>query len=146
MGVTFYYSSSEFSPYNACVGAPRILIVDDSVIIHSIFKATFARVGNVDLSFAKNGKEALEHIAASGAPSLIFLDVNMPVMNGLDFLGHLRDKGLLAGTRVVIVSTEGRSEDVQRGLDAGASAYVLKPFRPEDLSRVLREQLGWSGS
>jgi two-component system chemotaxis response regulator CheY len=128
------------------VGAPRILIVDDSVIIHSIFKATFARVGNVDLSFAKNGREALEHIAARGAPALIFLDVNMPVMNGLDFLGHLREQGLLVGTRVVIVSTEGRTEDVHRGLAAGAAAYILKPFKPEDLSRVLREQLGWSGS
>ena len=126
------------------VGVPRILIVDDSVIIHSIFKATFARVGDVDLSFAKNGKEALEHIAARGAPALIFLDVNMPVMNGLDFLGHLKTKGLLVDTKVVIVSTEGRSEDVQRGLEAGATAYVLKPFKPEDLSRVLREQLGWS--
>src|SRR5262245_46074354 len=124
------------------VAAPRILIVDDSVIIHSIFKATFSRVGNVDLSFAKNGKEALEHIASRGSPALIFLDVNMPVMNGLDFLGHLRAQGMLGGTKVVIVSTEGRHEDVQRGLDAGASAYVLKPFRPEDLSRVLREQLG----
>jgi CheY-like chemotaxis protein len=128
------------------VGAPQILIVDDSVIIHSIFRATFARVGDVDLSFAKNGKEALEHIAARGTPALIFLDVNMPVMNGLDFLGHLKGQGLLDNTKVVIVSTEGRSEDVQRGLDAGATAYVLKPFRPEDLSKVLREQLGWSST
>jgi len=126
------------------VGVPRILIVDDSVIIHSIFKATFARVGDVDLSFTKNGKEALEHIAAKGAPALIFLDVNMPVMNGLDFLGHLKTQGLLGSTKVVIVSTEGRNEDVQRGIEAGATAYVLKPFKPEDLSRILREQLGWS--
>ncbi len=111
----------------------RILVVDDSSMIRAVFRQSLGSARDCRVREARNGQEALDAIAADGEPDVIFLDVNMPVMDGLEFLATSAGAGLVERVPVVIVSTEGREEDVQRGLDAGAWAYLRKPFNPAEL-------------
>jgi two-component system chemotaxis response regulator CheY len=68
---------------------------------------------------------------------LILLDINMPRMNGLEFLVRIKGEEGLSGIPVVIVSTEGKDEDTLRGLEAGAAAYVKKPFAGEEILSII---------
>ncbi len=120
----------------------RILVVDDSSMIRALFRQSLASCKDYRVREARNGQEALDTIAADGEPDLIFLDVNMPVMDGLEFLATSAGAGLVERVPVVIVSTEGREEAVQRGLDAGARAYLRKPFNPGSLLPLCDKLLG----
>jgi two-component system chemotaxis response regulator CheY len=112
------------------------MVVDDSATMRALYKQTLARVAKTSLAFACDGQDALERIP-SFEPHVVVLDVNMPRMNGLELLGELRRLGLLETVRVVLVSTEGTDADVQRGLAAGASEYVKKPFKMAQISSVI---------
>lgn len=116
----------------------RILVVDDSALMHSMFEFTLAKLPGCSVSFAKNGLEALDKIASEGDPSLILLDINMPVMDGLEFMDQLRRADGGARIPVIIVSTEGKDEDVLRGLEAGARAYLRKPFTAQELHDIIQ--------
>jgi two-component system chemotaxis response regulator CheY len=115
----------------------RVLVVDDSSLMHTLMKHTLARRRDFEIGFAKNGKEALDIVAASGAPSLVLLDINMPVMNGLEFLDQLAVLGVKERVKVIIVSTEGSEQDVLRGLEAGARGYLRKPFKANELHDLI---------
>ena len=115
----------------------RILVVEDSSLVQSIVKVALRRYGTVEISTVNNGVEALEAIARDGEPDLMLVDINMPRMSGIEFLDELRGKGTVPRIPVIIVSTESEDHDVQRGLDAGARAYLKKPFRTDDLCRVI---------
>ena len=120
----------------------RILVVDDSPLIQSMLRILIARrLPEYQATIVTNGQEALQHINSRGAPDLILLDVNMPVMDGLTFMEHLRAAGLVEKVPVIIVSTEGKEEDVLRGLEAGAKGYLRKPFRAEDLYAIVKKIL-----
>ena len=114
----------------------RVLVVEDSSLVQSIVRAALRRY-SVDVECASNGVEALAAIARDGEPDLMLLDINMPRMSGLELLGELRASGTLSRLPVIIVSTEGSEADVQRGLDAGARAYLKKPFRPHELCQII---------
>jgi len=117
----------------------RILVVDDSSMIRALFRQSLTSVKDYRVREARNGQEALDAIASEGEPDLIFLDVNMPVMDGLEFLATSAGAGLVERVPVVIVSTEGRDEDVQRGMDAGARDYLRKPFNPAVLPSLVEK-------
>jgi CheY-like chemotaxis protein len=119
----------------------RILVVDDSELMHSLMKYTLSRLKEFEVSFAKNGKEALDFVTTMGEPSLILLDINMPVMDGMDLLRRLSVLGMTKRVPVIIVSTEGREADVLRGLEAGARAYLPKPFKAQDLHTMIERVL-----
>jgi len=119
----------------------RILVVDDSDLMHSLMKYTLSRLKDFEVCFAKNGKDALESVTNMGEPSLILLDINMPVMDGLEFLRKLVALGVVKRVPVIIVSTEGKDADVLRGLEAGARAYLRKPFRAQDLHTMIQKVL-----
>jgi two-component system, chemotaxis family, chemotaxis protein CheY len=123
----------------------RILVVDDSSMIRALFRQALTGVKDYRVREARNGQEALDAIVADGEPDLIFLDVNMPVMDGLEFLATSAGAGLVERVPVVIVSTEGRDEDVQRGMDAGARAYLRKPFNPATLAPLVEKLTGGAG-
>lgn len=119
----------------------RILVVDDSSFLHSILRISLRRYCDCQIGYAKHGAEALETLREA-EPDLILLDVNMPVMSGLEFLAHLKEGGVLDRVPVIIVSTEGEEEDVIRGLEAGATAYLRKPFKEVELHRLLDRVVG----
>ncbi len=97
-----------------------------------------------ELLHAADGLEALQRLGEDPAIDLILLDINMPNMNGLEFLETIKRDTALADIPVIIVSTEGKEEDTIRGLEAGAAAYIKKPFRSEEIL-VIIERLGQDG-
>lgn len=114
----------------------KALVIDDSSLIHKMFKLMLPHSTVV---CAADGREALQKLAAEPDVDLIFLDINMPAMNGLEFLAQVKADAALAQIPVIIVSTEGKEEDTIRGLRAGAAAYVKKPFRNEALQDLIRK-------
>jgi CheY-like chemotaxis protein len=115
----------------------RILVVEDSSLVQSIVKVALRRYEKLHVASASNGVEALASIARDGEPDLVLLDINMPQMSGLELLDELRASGVVPRVPVIIVSTESEPDDVKRGLDAGARAYLKKPFRTDDLCKVI---------
>lgn len=121
-----------------------ILVVDDSDLIHRMYDLVlmrYARTGT-EVIHAKNGKEALEKLQDRPNTNLILLDINMPVMSGIEFLKIIKSNKELQSIPVILVSTEGAEEDTLRGLEAGAAAYVTKPFLPEDLRKIIQKVVG----
>ena len=110
----------------------KVLVVDDSKLMHKMYEVMLRQY---PLVYALDGRQALERLGEHPDVELILLDINMPNMNGLEFLAALRAEG--NRTAVVIISTEGREEDTARGLEAGAAAYVKKPFRSDEILDVI---------
>lgn len=117
---------------------PKVLVVEDSNVLQMYYRQIFAKLAGYQVTFTKNGRQALDHIESSGMPDVVVLDINMPVMDGLEFLSHFRGDAERTPARVIIVTTEGREDDYKRGLEAGASAYLKKPFTPESLIEMLQ--------
>jgi two-component system, chemotaxis family, chemotaxis protein CheY len=117
----------------------KVLIVDDSKLLHRMFEMMLRQY---PLVHAYDGKEALERLAENGDVDLVLLDMNMPRMNGLEFLQAMKADARFKKIPVVLVTTEGSEEQTQRGLDAGAAAYVKKPFRNEELIAVVQRLTG----
>ena len=112
----------------------KVLVVDDSKLMHKMYEVMLRQYS---LVYALDGREALERLREHGDVDLVLLDVNMPNMNGLEFLAAVRAEGTRSDLPVVIISTEGREEDTARGLEAGAAAYIRKPFHSEEILDVI---------
>ena len=112
----------------------KVLVVDDSKLMHKMYEVMLRRYA---LLYALDGREALDRLREHGDIDLVLLDVNMPNMNGLEFLAEMRADEALAELPVVIISTEGREEDTARGLEAGAAAYIKKPFDTEEILEII---------
>jgi two-component system chemotaxis response regulator CheY len=133
------YGSNPFSAIEEeTIPMPKVLVVEDSNVLQMYYRQIFAKLAGYHVTFTKNGRQALDHIANNGMPDVVVLDINMPVMDGLEFLGHFRGDRKTPPARVIIVTTEGREDDYKRGLDAGASAYLKKPFTPDALIELLQ--------
>jgi len=117
----------------------KVLIVDDSKLLHRMFEMMLRQY---PLVHAYDGKEALERLAENDDVDLVLLDLNMPRMNGLELLEAMKGDARFKRIPVVLVTTEGSEEQTQRGLDAGAAAYVKKPFRNEELIAVVQRLTG----
>jgi two-component system chemotaxis response regulator CheY len=117
----------------------KILAVDDSALIHQMYKLFLSRYKSCKLVSAMNGAEALDRLAEQPDVDLILLDINMPVMNGLEFLERLRREPALSAIPVIIISTEGKEEDTVRGLKLGARGYVKKPFQASELHGLIEK-------
>jgi two-component system chemotaxis response regulator CheY len=115
--------------------ATKILVIDDSKLIHKMFEVML-RPHN--LVHAYDGQEGLHRLAENADVGLILLDVNMPRMNGLEFLGEVKGNADLAEIPVVVISTEGREEDTERAMEAGAAEYIKKPFQSESVLNVVQ--------
>ena len=122
----------------------RALIVDDSAVMRKVIERALRQAG-LELSEvlqASNGEEALqllrENQGGSAPLSLILSDINMPVMDGLQFLETRRQENLAQGVPVVMITTEGNESFVLRAIAAGAQGYICKPFTAEQVKvRVL---------
>jgi two-component system chemotaxis response regulator CheY len=117
------------------VSSGTFLVVDDSKLHHQMYQLIFTRedLAGSTLLHAYNGREGYELFMAHPELTLVFLDLNMPVMNGLEFLHRRRAESMHPLIPVVLVTTESTAEDEARGLEAGAWGYLTKPFAPEQL-------------
>jgi two-component system chemotaxis response regulator CheY len=116
----------------------KVLVVDDSSLIHQMYRLVLNRY-NCTIADAMNGQEALEVLAVQNDIELILLDINMPVMNGLQFLEKASPLGIVSRIPVIIISTEGKEEDTIRGLKLGARGYLKKPFHPASLHEMIEK-------
>ncbi len=121
----------------------NVLIVDDSRAMRAVIKKTISMSGfKMDQCLeAGNGREALDVLARDWV-DIIISDINMPEMNGLEFLGELKKDSLLKAIPVIVISTEGSERHVQDAYDLGARGFIKKPFLPEEIKKVLYEVLG----
>jgi two-component system chemotaxis response regulator CheY len=119
------------------------LVVDDSKLHHQMYKVVFSRgkLAGSTVHYATNGREGYTLLAAHRELTLVFLDLNMPEMNGLEFLERRRTEKLHLHVPVVLVTTEGTTDDEARGRAAGAWDYLRKPFKPADLEAVVERFL-----
>ena len=117
----------------------KILAVDDSALIHQMYKLFLSRYKNCKLVSAMNGLEALDKLGQEDGIDLILLDINMPVMNGLEFLQRVQKEPAYQAIPVIIISTEGKEEDTIRGLKMGAKGYVKKPFHASELHGLIEK-------
>jgi two-component system, chemotaxis family, chemotaxis protein CheY len=118
----------------------KILIVDDSALIHQMYKMVLMRY-NCTIVTAQNGRIGLDKLAQHPDVDLVLLDINMPVMNGLEFIKKVKELGTYEHIPIVISSTEGREEDTEQGIALGASGYVTKPVQPSELHGVIEALL-----
>lgn len=119
-----------------------ILIIDDSSVQRMHMKSLIYACPDHRCSVleAGNGREALAVVEAS-TPDLVFCDVHMPVMNGLEFLVRFRHSPLRAAIPVVMVTTLSDRHTMRAAMSAGAAAYLIKPYKDETLMRTLDRQL-----
>ncbi|GFE59386.1 response regulator [Geobacter sp. AOG1] len=123
----------------------KILVVDDSALIHQMYRLVMNGYG-CEIVDAMNGQEALDILAKQHDIQLILLDINMPVMNGIQFLHKAAPLGIPRRIPVIIISTEGKEEDTVRGLSLGARGYVKKPFQPADLHALIGKVMAGSAA
>ena len=112
--------------------AKTILIVDDSTSLRVVVKIALMRAG-YDVIEAGDGKEGLAALDKAGKVNLIVSDVNMPNMDGITFVTHVKQHPRHKFTPVIMLTTEGQDEKKQLGRAAGAKAWIVKPFNPPQL-------------
>jgi DNA-binding response OmpR family regulator len=121
------------------VSEPLILVADDDDDILLLVTTRLKRDG-FNVIEARSGAEALT-LAQTRRPDIAVLDVGMPGLDGLQVLEQIRADDTLRGMRVLLLTAKAQESDVRRGYDAGADAYVRKPFSPTELSARVRELL-----
>ena len=119
---------------------PLVLCADDDEDILSLVSLRLRRAG-YEVATAADGDEAIE-IARARRPVLAVLDVMMPKRTGYEVLAELRGDEALRTMKVILLSARVQESDVTRGLEAGADAYVAKPFKAQDLVTKVQELLG----
>jgi CheY-like chemotaxis protein len=117
----------------------NILVAEDERDIRELIQFTLGFAGHT-VTTASNGAEALE-LAQKMTPELILMDVRMPRMTGYEACREMKKLDHLKNTPVVFLSAKGQDEEIQTGLEAGATAYILKPFAPQDLIQRVGELL-----
>lgn len=110
----------------------RVLIVDDSSAIRAFVRATLEEHGEVDVTEARTGFEALQ-VLPRELFQLVIVDINMPDINGLELISLMRKSERYLHTPLLIITTEVSARDRERGLALGANGYLAKPFTSEQL-------------
>ncbi len=113
----------------------QVLIVDDSHSIRELLTSVLSRAG-FDVTSANDGKSGLQS-AKTAAYDLVITDVNMPEMDGIELLSNLRKLPEYSFKPILILTTEFSSEMKQKGKDAGATGWLVKPFDPDKLIEVI---------
>jgi len=109
----------------------HILVAEDERDIRELINFMLMFAGHT-VTLAANGAEAVE-MAAQARPDLILMDVRMPRMSGYEACRQIKSSDQLKDVPLVFLSAKGQDDEIQSGLDAGAVAYILKPFTPEEL-------------
>jgi two-component system, chemotaxis family, chemotaxis protein CheY len=119
----------------------KILVVDDSQMVRAEVDRILTAAG-FRVAGAVDGLDALEKLAAAADTRLVVCDVNMPRMNGLAFLERIQRDGMRVP--VVMLTTEGQVELIERAKALGAKGWIVKPFKPELLVAAAKKLTGAS--
>lgn len=115
-----------------------ILIVEDSTTTRSLIRAVIEELGDFNIVEAPTGFDALKLLPAQDF-DLVVTDINMPDINGLELINFVRSNQRYSNIPLIIVTTERSEEDKKRGMALGATAYVTKPFKAQELQDVVRK-------
>ena len=120
----------------------KLLIVDDEAHIRMLIEQTLEDLEDegVELLFADNGEKAL-NIIQEEKPNLVFLDVMMPKMNGMEVCHKVKKELGLDEVYIILLTAKGQEVDRQKGLEMGADRYMTKPFDPDEMLSVAEEIL-----
>lgn len=122
---------------------PRVLVVDDSIVVRQVLTLTLRQLPEflyATIEQVSNGALALKKLEAARY-DLVLSDIRMPYLDGLELVRHVRQTMRDLTTPIVLISTLGTQEDIQRGMEAGATAYIIKPLSPHHIRIALRELL-----
>ncbi len=114
----------------------KAIVVDDSRTTRLVLSKMLGEI-DVEVSTAGDGREALEVLEKEGAPDLMLIDWNMPVMNGYELVQAVRADSSYDSVRLMMVTTETGMENVMQALEAGANEYVMKPFTKDTILEKL---------
>lgn len=118
-----------------------ILIVDDSATVRVAVKMALKK--DYDILEAKNGKDALakaeSHFASGKRLNLIITDINMPIMGGLEFIKEIKKNRSAKFIPILVLTTESQDSMKMEGKKAGATGWLVKPFKPEQLQGIVKK-------
>ena len=126
------------------MSSKSLLVVDDSATMRQLLCMTLTRVDGItqaNITEASDGKEALDKVR-SGSFDLVLTDIRMPRMDGLEFIRSVRSELNDQALPIIIISTKGADEDVQLGMNLGASGYLSKPISMTRLKEMVTTFLG----
>lgn len=121
----------------------NVLIVDDSATSRTYIRKTLllSEVSIGALNEAVDGKQCLE-ILEKNPTDLLFLDINMPVLSGMEVIDQMKQKGLMEKVSVVIISSEGSTKRIDELRSKGIHEFLRKPYTPEYFKEVLTKIIG----
>ncbi|MCI0433864.1 MAG: response regulator [Gemmatimonadetes bacterium] len=118
-----------------------ILVIEDDRIVLRLLDHMFTRRG-YRVSVAADGREACSLIEEGEPPSLVLLDVMLPYLDGFEVIRRIRERPDWKDVPIIMLTAKAQERNVVRALDAGASDYVVKPFKPEELIARVRRFVG----
>ena len=120
------------------------LVVEDSPMMRQLLVFALSRVKNLEVTEADDGVDGLRKLAGSKF-DLILTDINMPIMDGLKLVKRVRSDPMHKDTPIIIITTEGSTEDRTRALQLGANAYITKPIQAPQVIAKVKELLKIEG-
>ena len=117
----------------------KILITEDAAFMRMLIKDTLQKHGYTDIIEASDGKEACEKYEAE-SPDLVFMDITMPNMTGLEALAEIKKKYPYA--TIIMCSAMGQELMVVDAIKLGAVDFIVKPFKPDRLIQVVKKFIG----
>ena len=118
----------------------RILVIDDSPTMRQLLRMTLKRRLNVEIVEANDGVEGLKMLE-NGKFDLIFTDINMPMMDGFTLVSLVKQNPSIMDIPIVILTTEGRNQEIEKGKELGVEHYLTKPINPVKLIFTTRDLL-----
>ncbi len=119
----------------------KILVVDDSISARRQVVAAFA-ASEFQIVEAANGDEGVLRFKADADICLVISDLNMPVLDGIDMTAAIRKLPSNGHVPVILVTTEGTADQIERGKVAGITGWLVKPFNPNHLRAAVKKALG----
>ena len=117
--------------------AVKVLAIDDSETMLNMVKQTL-EMGGYEVVTAKDGKDGVAKYSES-SPDIIITDINMPVMDGITLIGEIRK--LNSDIPIITLTTESEDQMKQKGFEAGANGWIVKPFRPAQFLDIVKQIL-----
>lgn len=118
----------------------KLLLIEDDINLCYILKSSLEElIGDYEVTTASNGEEGLQILASNYIPDIIVSDIDMPVLNGLDMVKHIRKSN--TEIPIIFATAKKTSNDVTAGYDSGVDNYIKKPFLPEELNAHIKALL-----
>ena len=125
----------------------KILLIEDDEIERMKFSRVASKMGNHTIIEAENGERALDTLDQIESPNLIVLDLNMPKINGIEFLKILKNNSSLNYIPIIVMSTSNNRNDIKKCYEIGVSGYMIKPLHYEDYKNKISNLIGyWMGN